>query len=104
MSLSSSFTNSRVRSIGIAGLAVLAGAGLMGTGSAHAATMPASAPLSQQTANTFVPAGLSAPVQSLGGGSQDTGSGGSQDTGSDDPFPGDPGIYRAQPILPPRQL
>ncbi len=94
MSLTGSFSISRLRSIGIAGLAVLAGAGVMGSGSAHAATTPASSPLYQHATNTFVPAGISAPVLSVGGGSQDPGSG---DQSGD-------GNYQATPVAPIRAL
>jgi hypothetical protein len=103
MSLTGSFSVSRVRSIAVAGLAVLAGVGVMGAGSAHAATTPAGSPLYQHATNTFVPAGISAPVQSVGGGAQDLGSG-DQDPGSGDPFPGDPGNYQLVPVAPPRYL
>jgi hypothetical protein len=44
MSLTDSFSLSRVRNIAIAGLAVLAGAGVMGTGSACLIMMPAPPP------------------------------------------------------------
>src|ERR1700722_14835453 len=80
MSLTSSFSTSRVRSIGIAGLAVLAGAGVIGAGSAHAATTPASSPMYQQAPNTSVPAGIVAPVPSVGGGGFQSVGGGSQGT------------------------
>ena len=86
MALTSSFSTSRVRSIAIAGLAVLAGAGVIGAGSAHAATTPASSPTYQQAPNTSVPAGIVAPVQSVGGGGFQS-VGGSQGTGSGDPGP-----------------
>jgi hypothetical protein len=75
MSLTSSFSSSRLRSIGVACLAVLAGVGVMGAGSAQAATTPASSPLYQQAPNTVMLAGISAPVQTVGDGSQDPGSG-----------------------------
>jgi hypothetical protein len=75
MSLTSSFSVSRVRNTAIAGLAVLAGAGVIGAGSAHAATAPASTAIYQQAPSTFMTAGISAPIQSVGGVTQDPGSG-----------------------------
>ena len=82
MSLTGSFSVSRVRSIGIAGLAVLAGAGVMGAESAHAATTTASSPMYQQAPSTVASPGIAAPVQSVGGGGFQSVGGGSQDTGS----------------------
>jgi hypothetical protein len=92
MSLNSSVSISRVRSIAIAGLAVLAGAGVMGAGSAHAATTSAIPPMYQQASSTFASAGIAAPVQSVGGGGFQSVGGGSQDTGSGVPSCIDPAL------------
>ena len=87
MSLTGSFSISRVRSIAIAGLAVLAGAGVMGAGSARAATTSASPSMYQQAPSTVASAGIAPPVQSVGGGGFQSVGGGSQGTGSGDPVP-----------------
>ena len=90
MSLTGSFSISRVRSIAIAGLAVLAGAGVMGAGSAHAATTSANPSMYQQAPSTVASAGIAPPVQSVGGGGFQSVGGGSQDTGSGGGWQGPP--------------
>lgn len=75
MSLTNSLSFSRLRCVGVSGLVALAGVGAIGAGSASAATAGASSSLYQQAPNTVISAGITAPIQSIDGGNQGSGSG-----------------------------